>query len=469
MIEDRPAVHITPDRGWLNDANGLVNWRGRHHVFFQSGPDAVAGGTKSWGHLSSDDLTHWQWHPVALEPSQPADRDGCWSGCIVNHDGVATAVYTGVVSLGDDLFTQVVCLATAIDDSLLTWVKYPGNPVQVEPPGFVVEAFRDPYVWRHGEQWCMLLGVGMPDGQGAVLLYRSSNLLQWNFDSVLLSRDDLPEDAPWTGTVWECPAFSILPSGDALILFSVFDPSSSSLHYTVAVVGSFDGAQFAPISAGRLDYGHDYYAATLERTDDGRVLAYGWSWEALSPEGRRQQGWAGCLTLPRELNARDGSLTIALARELMEFGRVVTTLGMTEISRVEPVELVLPRSARIDLTLLLESQSSLRLAIRRSLESQEELTLEYTVDTATIRVNRSKASVLEEASGGASTADYVLPHDGRLDMTIIIDHTIMEIFVGSSIVMTERLYPQAPDADYLRIESLSTPITLLKLAIAQLS
>lgn len=469
MITDRPTAHITPTRGWLNDANGLVHWRGRHHVFHQSGPDAVAGGMKSWGHLSSDDLFNWQRHPIALEPSQAADRDGCWSGCIVDDHGVATAIYTGVVTLGDGLFKQVVCLATATDDDLLMWEKDPANPVEVDQPGFTVEAFRDPYVWNDGDQWCMVLGTGMPDGQGAVLLYRSGDLRHWRFESVLLSEDELPESALWTGAVWECPAFAVLPSGDALLLFSVFDPSSSSLHYTVAVVGSFEGTHFTPTSVRRLDHGHDFYAAALEKTDDGRVLAYGWSWEALSAEGRQQQGWAGCLTFPRELSAQEGSLTVALARELRDAGQVVTTLEMTQVSPGQPLELVIPRSARIDAALQLDRTSSVRLAFCRSPKSQEQITLDYAADTGKVLVDRSASSVLDEASGGSSTADYVLPSDGRLDLTIVIDHTIVEILLGGSVAFTERVHPQDANAEHLRIESLAMPITLLKLTVARLT
>jgi beta-fructofuranosidase len=52
------------------------------------------------------------------------DKDGVWSGCAVNKDGVPTLVYTGV-------FPEVQCLATSSD--MLVWEKYPGNPVITVP------------------------------------------------------------------------------------------------------------------------------------------------------------------------------------------------------------------------------------------------------------------------------------------------------------------------------------------------
>ena len=76
-----------------------MHWRGTHHVFHQADPASLWFGIMTWGHLSSPDLVRWTRHEPALVPSQPPDRDGCWTGCIVDVDGTATAIYTGVVAL----------------------------------------------------------------------------------------------------------------------------------------------------------------------------------------------------------------------------------------------------------------------------------------------------------------------------------------------------------------------------------
>ena len=113
----------------MNDPNGLSQWDGQYHLFYQYNPLAARWGVIHWGHAVSADLVHWADLPIALSPTPGGpDADGCWSGCIVNNGGVPTMLYTGLRNRA-----QRPCLATS-DDGLLTWHKHPGNPVIAEPP-----------------------------------------------------------------------------------------------------------------------------------------------------------------------------------------------------------------------------------------------------------------------------------------------------------------------------------------------
>ena len=38
----RLRSHVSQDKGWLNDPNGLIYYGGRYHVFFQTIPDKGA-------------------------------------------------------------------------------------------------------------------------------------------------------------------------------------------------------------------------------------------------------------------------------------------------------------------------------------------------------------------------------------------------------------------------------------------
>jgi beta-fructofuranosidase len=96
MHSNRPRVHLTAPSGWLNDPNGLIQWRGRFHVFYQYNPFSCSWGPPFWGHAVSDDLVTWQQLPIALRPTPGGpDQDGCFSGCIVD-DGSGAPVARGM-------------------------------------------------------------------------------------------------------------------------------------------------------------------------------------------------------------------------------------------------------------------------------------------------------------------------------------------------------------------------------------
>src|SRR4051812_11081423 len=84
----RPRYHFLPLANWMNDPNGLIQWQGEYHMFYQYNPLAATHGGIHWGHAISRDLVHWTHLPLALAPTPGGpDEDGCWSGCIVDDAG----------------------------------------------------------------------------------------------------------------------------------------------------------------------------------------------------------------------------------------------------------------------------------------------------------------------------------------------------------------------------------------------
>ena len=84
----RPIYHFMPRRNWMNDPNGLIQWQGVYHIFYQHNPNAAVWGDMHWGHATSTDLVHWHHEPIALAPTPDSpDADGCWSGVISTWTG----------------------------------------------------------------------------------------------------------------------------------------------------------------------------------------------------------------------------------------------------------------------------------------------------------------------------------------------------------------------------------------------
>ena len=95
-------VHVEPDKGWLNDPNGLVQRNGVYHVFFQYSPFDVNGKDKFWGHYISQDLLHWQYLGTPFVTDEDFDRNGVYSGCAYAENGKLYVFYTGNVKLEGD-------------------------------------------------------------------------------------------------------------------------------------------------------------------------------------------------------------------------------------------------------------------------------------------------------------------------------------------------------------------------------
>jgi beta-fructofuranosidase len=313
----RPRYHFLPPAQWMNDPNGLIQWRGRYHLFYQHHPFGPLWANMHWGHAVSDDLVHWRHLPIALAPTPGGpDEDGVFSGCAVDDDGVPTIVYSGV--RGKD---QLVCLATAADPDdpdLVVWKKHPGNPViPAHPEGAAWVAYRDPSVWREGDAWYMVHGAGIVDVGGTALLYRAADLIEWEYLGPIHTGDLARREPIWTGSMWECP--QLFPLGDRhVLLIAVWfrNPPQPSTHYTAYMTGHFDGQRFTPEQEGLLDVGALYAPQTM-RDERGRRLLWGWLRETRSDAAQTAAGWSGAMTIPWLLTPRpDGALGIAPVPEL---------------------------------------------------------------------------------------------------------------------------------------------------------
>ena len=306
MSRRRPVLHFAPARGWMNDPNGLIQWHGRVHLFYQHNPAGPVHANIAWGHASSTDLWTWQDHPLALEPDPSGpDRDGCFSGCAVVADGRPHLLYTGVQG-----GRELPCLATAADQDLIRWTRDPGNPVITgPPPGEAVLAFRDHSAWRNGPAWYQVVGGGLADRGGALFLYRSADLRTWKYAGVWAAAADHGLD----GGIWECPDVFVL--GDTVVV--VVSVCDAQPPWVMWMTGQVSGERFVPRASGRCDGGHRYYAPQSLTMADGRRVAFGWLRECLDELTGQDRSRVGVMSLPRELFLdADGALASRPASEL---------------------------------------------------------------------------------------------------------------------------------------------------------
>ncbi|RYG26345.1 2,6-beta-D-fructofuranosidase [bacterium] len=254
----RPQFHFTSRRGWLNDPNGMVFYKGEYHLFYQHNPYGWGWGNMSWGHAVSRDLVHWKELPVALHPDPSGTM---YSGSAVvdwkDTAGFKTGSEDPLVALytaAGRPFTQGLAYS---NDRGRTWTKYRGNPVL----GHVAAENRDPKaVWYEPQKkWIVSLFL---DGE-EFAIYDSKDLKTWRE----LQRIRIPGTA-------ECPSFLPMPlDGDASRpKWVLFGANGGYL------VGDFDGTRFVPDGPPkRMQHGNAWYAAQVFSDVPGRTILIPWA------------------------------------------------------------------------------------------------------------------------------------------------------------------------------------------------
>jgi beta-fructofuranosidase len=420
----------------MNDPNGLIQWRGRYHLFYQYNPNGAFHGTIHWGHAVSDDLVYWRDLPIALTPSPGGpDRDGVYSGCALDHDGVPTLMYTGIRP-------EVQCIAEAADPTdpdLVAWRKHPRNPVIPAPPaGLELEGFRDPFVWREADGWYCVIGSGIVGEVGTILLYRSQDLVHWE-SLHELCRGEVAE----TGRMWECPNF--FPLGDKHVLLI----SPIPLRKVLYLVGTYRNHRFTPERMGVVDDGGCYYAPQAMLDERGRRLLWGWLREDRSVEAQQAAGWSGVMSVPTELSlAADGRLVVRPVPEL-------DTLRGAQLTWTDPnlvdgslhmLARVSGRQLEIEVTVKATSVNEVGLCVLRSPEGEEETRIVYDSRTGELWIDRSHASFDQEASRDWQGTAVQPGPDGILTLRIFVDGSVVSVFASDGTSLTSRVYPTRPNS-----------------------
>jgi beta-fructofuranosidase len=461
----RPRFHFVSPAGWLNDPNGVAQWSGTYHLFYQYNPEGAFHHRILWGHATSPDLVHWTDQPVALEPSGGPDADGCWSGVLVNDGGTPTLVYSGRHG-----GSELPCVAVGSPD-LVNWTKAPENPVIPAPPaGVDITAYRDHCVWREGTRWRQLVGSGIRGRGGTAFLYESADLRRWDYIGPLVIGDASsgdPAATNWQGTMWECVDLfragdgilgdraleSQTPGTDVLVFSAWHDGDTRHpLYWT----GSYAGDSYTPRELHRLDYGGRYFYAPQSFADEsGRRVMFGWLQEGRTDGAMVEAGWSGVMSLPRvaSLDAH-GGLAFAPVPEVELLRRDHVRTGPRTVGAGEVLAGVSGNQLDLELDLELEPGSVFRLGVLGSgpggpdgvPAGAEETVIEvgYTVgsggsEQSYVLLDRVNSSLDRTVDAEEKSGPVQLP-GGKLHLRVLVDRSALEIFANGK-PLTARAYP----------------------------
>jgi len=262
----RPQVHYSARRGWINDPNGLLYYNDEYHLFYQHNPYGWAWGNMHWGHAVSKDLLYWKELPEAIYPF--GERDAAFSGSAVYDPGNTSGFRKNGIDPLIAVYTSTgrgECLKLSYDNGR-TFTEYEGNPILKhsgrDPKVFWYEPGRHwvMVVWNNGEKKKMSLGEEAVINQHHI--FTSPDLKNWSFQSGVPG-------------VFECPELFELPvTGEAGVSkWVMYDATGRYL------LGDFDGKKFTITQhLKQYDYGGGYFYAsqTFNNTPGNRRVQIGW-------------------------------------------------------------------------------------------------------------------------------------------------------------------------------------------------
>lgn len=466
----RPRVHALPPANWTNEPHGLIRIGDTWHLFYQRTPNGPFKTLMHWGHMSSRDLLVWKNHEDALVPELQSDdfgfdMKGIWSGHVIADGGKAFAFYTSV-NHGDRLAASNpgVSMAVSEDPELKRWRKQ--GPV-VNSRG--AKDIRDPFLWREGNTWHMIIGAALESGGGLMyyVLEAGEKGARWQPRQKFMEPGYRVLDIG--SEIWEMPVFERLSDDVSILVINPIggkvnkygEPSTRAVYWT----GTWSGGTFKPFSRTPqpLDLVPGHLAPTVGRAADGSLRAIGIIDERRTPLAQQRAGWAHTFSLPRSWYLMKDQRTLgqAPAPELAALrAEPVIDRASLAIGR-EPQRLGEGQRA-YELLIDLEDEHAppgpIHLDILASPDGQESTRLSFDPAKGVVVVDKSRSTLSADGEGPQILrGGYSAEAFGAMRrLRVFVDGSTVEVFINDAAAYSVRSYPSLPSSTEIRIGSDAT-------------
>ena len=425
--KDRLNYHIMPTSGWVNDPNGLCQFKGVYHIYYQYSPFDVNGKLKLWGHITTEDFIKYQEHEPVLYPDFRYDQNGVYSGSAVVRIGKINYFYTGNVKHLDGDYDYIMTgreqnlIACSSDDGfnfsekelIMTNTDFPSN---------LSLHVRDPKVYHKNGIDYMVLGARDDNSTGCILVLKGKDLKDWECHTVIYSDEKF-------GYMWECPDLFDLNGETVLVTCPQGVPEEGYIYKNVHQNGYFImsgdlASKDVNLSEFRLlDYGFDFYAPQSFEDESGRRILVGWMGipDADYTNRTTENGWQHALTMPRELILKDGIIYQRPVEEIKALRGNMRTFAADEFKNLEVENLSFELCAEF------EKCNGFKLNLRN------DISLSFDKSKGLIELNMGE-------SGCGRDARYAYCDEIR-NIDVYSDTSAFEIFINDGeIVFTTRAY-----------------------------
>lgn len=425
--KDRLNYHIMPTSGWVNDPNGLCQFKGVYHIYYQYSPFDVNGKLKLWGHITTEDFIKYQEHEPVLYPDFRYDQNGVYSGSAVVRNGKINYFYTGNVKHLDGDYDYIMTgreqnlIACSSEDGfnfsekelIMTNTDFPSN---------LSLHVRDPKVYHKNGIDYMVIGARDDNSTGCILVLKGKDLKDWECHTVIYSDEKF-------GYMWECPDLFDLNGETVLVTCPQGVPEEGYIYKNVhqngyfLVNGDLESKDVNLSEFRLLDYGFDFYAPQSFEDESGRRILVGWMGipDADYTNRTTENGWQHALTMPRELILKDGIIYQRPVEEIKALRGNMRTFAADEFKDLEVENLSFELCAEF------EKCNGFKLNLRN------DISLSFDKSKGLIELNMGE-------SGCGRDARYAYCDEIR-NIDVYSDTSAFEIFINDGeIVFTTRAY-----------------------------
>lgn len=313
--KNRLHFHLMGETGWVNDPNGLCQFNGVYHIYYQYCPYDSEGTLKVWGHYTTKDFIHYKQEDITFYPDQDMDAHGVYSGSAFIEDNTIHYFYTGNVKLFDkDDYDYINAgrVANVIHVSSKDGYHFSEKELVLENkdyPKNMSNHVRDPKIYKKEDIYYMVLGARDIQSKGCILVYESKDLKKFTYHSTITTEKTF-------GYMWECP--DVFELDGALVLISCPQGVETqgidyeNVHSVTSMIldANFTSKEYRIHDTHLLDRGFDFYAPQTFLDENGRRILIGWMGipDAAYTNPTIAYHWQHALTLPRELHVRENKV-----------------------------------------------------------------------------------------------------------------------------------------------------------------